>query len=205
MIIIPISRKVSCDIKQQFFRIGQFYVMKIALVQLLFLLNPIGFAASFRNLRIALGQRSILCRLVPTSPECVFVLRQARPSLCHIHGGCITRLSGIMNVCTRWLLRTVIACMMSQRQGFCDSLDLYFTNRQVKCKHIWAVEISLKLREAVQPRVIEPIEIRACIYCKSQNLIRWGGRTAKQIRRHSEVLLKSYGKSFAVNEFRVQH
>jgi transposase-like protein len=73
-----------------------------------------------------------------------------------------------------------------------------FTYRQVKCKHIWAVEISLKLREAVQPRVIEPISFEACIYCKSQNLIKWGVRHNKygDIQKFS---CKTCGKFFTVN------
>ena len=52
--------------------------------------------------------------------------------------------------------------------------------REVKCKHIWAVEFSGKLREVVVKRVvIEPIDVHACIYCKSENLIKWGIRHNK--------------------------
>jgi transposase-like protein len=78
----------------------------------------------------------------------------------------------------------------------CDCPD--FTYRQVKCKHIWAVEISVKLREVVKPRVIEPIDIHACIYCKSQNLIKWGIRHNKygDIQKFS---CKSCGRFFTVN------
>ena len=78
----------------------------------------------------------------------------------------------------------------------CDCPD--WTYRQVKCKHIWAVEISLKLREAIQPRVIEPVDIHACLYCKSSDLIKWGLRHNKygDIQKFS---CKSCGKFFTVN------
>jgi transposase-like protein len=50
--------------------------------------------------------------------------------------------------------------------------------REVKCKHIWAVEFSLKLREAIQPQVtvIEPIDVHACLYCQSPQIVRDGVR-----------------------------
>jgi transposase-like protein len=78
----------------------------------------------------------------------------------------------------------------------CDCPD--WTYRQVKCKHIWACEISLKLREAIEPRVIEPIDIHACIYCKSDHLIKWGLRHNKygDIQKFS---CKACGKFFTVN------
>jgi putative transposase len=56
----------------------------------------------------------------------------------------------------------------------CDCPD--FTHRQVKCKHIWAVEFSLKLREAVQARVIEPVSVEVCLYCRSPEIVRDGLR-----------------------------
>ena len=49
-----------------------------------------------------------------------------------------------------------------------------FTYRNVQCKHIWAVQLSLRIREQVEARVIEPITgIEVCIYCKSGKLRRW--------------------------------
>jgi putative transposase len=59
----------------------------------------------------------------------------------------------------------------------CDCPD--FTYREVKCKHIWAVEISLKLRAVVEPRVIQPIQISTCLYCKSPQILRDGIRHNK--------------------------
>jgi transposase-like protein len=52
--------------------------------------------------------------------------------------------------------------------------------REVKCKHIWAVEFSLKLRAQVQENVvIQPIAINACLYCQSKRIVRNGLRHNK--------------------------
>jgi transposase-like protein len=75
-----------------------------------------------------------------------------------------------------------------------------FTYRDVKCKHIWAVEFSLRLREAVQPQVtvIEPIDVHVCIYCMSDCLIKWGIRHNKygDIQKFS---CKKCGRYFTIN------
>jgi transposase-like protein len=73
-----------------------------------------------------------------------------------------------------------------------------FTYRNVQCKHIWAVQFSLNLRKAVEPRIIEPIIFDACIYCKSKQLAKWGVRHNKygDIQKFS---CKSCGKFFTVN------
>jgi len=73
-----------------------------------------------------------------------------------------------------------------------------FTYRSVKCKHIWAVEFSAKLREVVKPRVIEPIDVHACLYCKSEQLIKWGIRHNKygNIQKFS---CKACGRYFTIN------
>jgi transposase-like protein len=73
-----------------------------------------------------------------------------------------------------------------------------FVYRQVKCKHIWAVEFSAKLRELVKPRVIEPIDVHGCIYCKSDRLIKWGVRHNKygNIQKFS---CKACGRFFTIN------
>jgi len=50
----------------------------------------------------------------------------------------------------------------------------------VKCKHIWAVEISFALRRQIEARIIEPIsDIHACIFCKSDNIVKDGIRHNK--------------------------
>ncbi len=79
----------------------------------------------------------------------------------------------------------------------CDCLD--FVHRKVQCKHIWAVQFSLKLREKVAARVIEPItDIHACLFCKSELIIKKGLRHNKygDIQKFA---CKSCGKFFTVN------
>lgn len=78
----------------------------------------------------------------------------------------------------------------------CTCADFEF--RDVVCKHIWAVQISLTVRKVVEARVIEPIDIHTCLYCKSENLIKWGIRHNKygDIQKFS---CKSCGKFFTVN------
>jgi putative transposase len=79
----------------------------------------------------------------------------------------------------------------------CDCPD--FTYREVKCKHIWAVEISLKLREKVREHVvIQPLEITACMFCKGSNLKKFGLRHNKcsDIQR---FLCADCHKTFSMN------
>ncbi len=52
--------------------------------------------------------------------------------------------------------------------------------REVKCKHIWAVEFSLRLREKVRENIsLEPVTIDACIFCQSKSIIKDGLRHNK--------------------------
>jgi hypothetical protein len=52
--------------------------------------------------------------------------------------------------------------------------------REVKCKHIWAVEFSLRLRAKVHENVvIQPVAINACLYCQSNLIVRHGVRHNK--------------------------
>ncbi len=85
----------------------------------------------------------------------------------------------------------------------CTCFDFYYRGIQehtiVRCKHIWAVELSLKIREQVQARVIEPItDIHACIFCKSENIKKDGLRHNKygDIQKFA---CKDCGKYFTVN------
>ena len=70
--------------------------------------------------------------------------------------------------------------------------------RKVKCKHIWAVQFSLKLRAIVQPTVIEPIQIDACVYCKSKDIVRDGQRhnTFGDIQKWN---CRACGRYFTIN------
>lgn len=78
----------------------------------------------------------------------------------------------------------------------CSCLDHVY--RQVRCKHIWAVQLSLRIRAQVETRVVEPISFDACIFCKSESIIKWGIRHNKygDIQKFS---CKSCGKFFTVN------
>jgi transposase-like protein len=73
-----------------------------------------------------------------------------------------------------------------------------FQYRNVICKHIYAVQIKLTVLKVVAPIIIEPIRFDACIFCRSQNLIKWGVRHNKygDIQRFA---CKACGKSFTVN------
>jgi len=71
--------------------------------------------------------------------------------------------------------------------------------RGVKCKHIWACEISFALRRQVEARVIEPIaDIHACIFCKSESIVRDGVRHNKygDIQKFH---CKECGRYFTIN------
>jgi transposase-like protein len=79
----------------------------------------------------------------------------------------------------------------------CTCPDFEF--RKIQCKHIWAVQISLAVRKEVEARVIEPIiDNHACIFCKSDQIIKWGIRHNNygDIQRFS---CKSCTKSFTIN------
>jgi transposase-like protein len=52
--------------------------------------------------------------------------------------------------------------------------------RSVKCKHIFAVEISFALRKEVEVARIEPLDINCCIFCNSSNIVKDGLRHNKR-------------------------
>jgi putative transposase len=79
----------------------------------------------------------------------------------------------------------------------CNCFDHYY--RQVRCKHIIAVQISLELRSKVRENVvIEPISITRCLACGSSNLKKFGLRRNKygDIQRY---LCADCRKTFSVN------
>ena len=68
-----------------------------------------------------------------------------------------------------------------------------------KCKHIFAVELSHSLRQAVEKQVkIEPVGVQTCLYCASQNVVKHGVLHNGQgdIQRYS---CKNCGKRFSQN------
>ncbi len=78
----------------------------------------------------------------------------------------------------------------------CNCLD--HLHRQVMCKHIWAVEFSLRIREKVKENVIEPVSITSCLFCQSINLKKFGLRHNKygDIQR---FLCADCHRTFSVN------
>ena len=85
----------------------------------------------------------------------------------------------------------------------CNCLDFHYRASElhqiIRCKHIWAVELSQKLREHVQARVIEPItDIHGCIFCKSENIKKDGLRHNKY-GDIQKFYCKTCGKWFTVN------
>jgi putative transposase len=71
--------------------------------------------------------------------------------------------------------------------------------REVKCKHIWAVEFSLKLRAQVQENVvIQSITTNGCLYCQSTNTVKNGMRHNK----YGDIQVfqcNSCGRDFTIN------
>jgi putative transposase len=85
----------------------------------------------------------------------------------------------------------------SEDKWRCECPDHRF--RSVKCKHIWAVEFSLRLKEQVRKNVvIQEVAISNCIFCHSSNIKKFGIRKNKSgsIQR---FLCDDCGKTFSVN------
>jgi putative transposase len=79
----------------------------------------------------------------------------------------------------------------------CNCFDHHY--RQVRCKHIIAVQISLELRSKVHENVvIKPVEITACVFCHSNNLKRFGVRHNKygDLQRY---LCADCARTFSIN------
>jgi transposase-like protein len=73
------------------------------------------------------------------------------------------------------------------------------TYRNIKCKHIWAVEFSTAIRKEVETRKIEPItSVSNCIFCGSENIVRDGVRHNKygDIQKYN---CKNCGQYFTIN------
>jgi transposase-like protein len=79
----------------------------------------------------------------------------------------------------------------------CECPDYVF--RHVKCKHIFAVEFSVSLRaEVAVSRVISEINVKACQYCGSNDIVKDGVRHNK----HGDLqiyLCRSCGHNFTIN------
>ena len=70
------------------------------------------------------------------------------------------------------------AVCLSEDEWRCECPDHHF--RGMKCKHIWAVEFSLKIREQVRKNiVIEEVAVSNCVFCHSSNIKKFGVRKNK--------------------------
>jgi putative transposase len=89
------------------------------------------------------------------------------------------------------------AVCLSEDQWRCACPDYRF--RGVKCKHVWAIELSLRIREQVKKNlVIEEVSISNCVYCQSPNIIKYGVRRNK--RGNIQVFqCKQCGRFFTFN------
>jgi transposase-like protein len=69
--------------------------------------------------------------------------------------------------------------VVKQARGWrCSCPDHIY--RETKCKHIWAVQFSVNLRDKVRENVvIEPVIINACLYCHSPSITKDGLRHNK--------------------------
>jgi transposase-like protein len=71
--------------------------------------------------------------------------------------------------------------------------------REVKCKHIWACEFSLKLRDKVRENVvIQPVTVNVCLYCQSSSIVKNGMRHNK----YGDIQVfqcNSCGRDFTLN------
>jgi len=71
-------------------------------------------------------------------------------------------------------------------------------HRGVKCKHIWAVEISFALRQRIVRRVIAPLDAQVCPICSSKRIVKHGVRHNKfgDLQRFT---CRDCGKRFVMN------
>ncbi len=87
--------------------------------------------------------------------------------------------------------------LFSSKGWACDCPD--YQTRNVKCKHIHAVEFSLKLRNEVKESiVVAPISVTSCIKCHSEDIEKFG------IRRNKNTAIqrfrcRSCRKTFSLN------
>jgi len=80
----------------------------------------------------------------------------------------------------------------------CSCFDHYY--RQVRCKHIIACQIREQLREKVRENVvIQPVEITACIYCRSEKSLKRFGIRHNKCGEIQRFLCTACDKTFSVN------
>jgi len=87
--------------------------------------------------------------------------------------------------------------LMTEEGWMCSCPDHVY--RRVKCKHIWAVEFSLAIREKVKPKTtIEQLNTLVCRFCGSESIVKNGVRQNKygDLQRYR---CKVCGKRFSFN------
>lgn len=102
----------------------------------------------------------------------------------HVHSQTTKRDYDVVKVGTNWT---------------CNCADHIY--RHVCCKHIHAVEFSLKIRQEVREKnkiTIQPVTIDSCLFCKSKEIKKYGIRHNKNydIQRY---VCQSCHKTFSVN------
>ena len=88
---------------------------------------------------------------------------------------------------------------VEKRHGIWECSCPDHTYRKTKCKHIWAVEFSLALRNEVQKQVvIKPLDHTICVFCGFETVVKHGLRRNKNgaIQRFT---CKTCGKRFTRN------
>lgn len=75
--------------------------------------------------------------------------------------------------------RNVSYDVISTEKGWTCSCPDYSFRKLLRCKHIHAVECSIKLRREVKVRKIEPVISENCIYCNSEKIVKDGLRHNK--------------------------
>jgi transposase-like protein len=88
--------------------------------------------------------------------------------------------------------------ILSGPEPYCACPDNKY--RQLKCKHLFAVELSVALRNRIeQSRKIEPLDAQSCLYCYSKNLVKDGVRHTKAGIDVQRFSCKDCGKRFVQN------
>src|SRR5450759_3540162 len=81
----------------------------------------------------------------------------------------------------------------------CDCADFKFRGLG-KCKHTFAVELSVAIRDRVeQSRVIEPLDVQSCLFCYSKNVVKHGLRHLKSGGEIQRFTCKDCWKRFTRN------
>jgi len=100
----------------------------------------------------------------------------------------------------RSMNRKIAYDVVSTQQGWvCTCPDHKF--RKVTCKHIFAVEFSIKLREEVRKRnsvIIKPVTVSECLFCHGSSFKKFGIRHNKSgdIQRY---ICSDCNKTFSIN------